>query len=149
METYSHPAAEPLEASRFLDEGVAGAFQKIKGRLEQLKHLQEDWDEGGGKPYDPKQVARVEAWWREFLLKYQVEYAALPPLPTIGAAEDQTIDIHWDGDFSLLLNVPESPKEYSSYHGFRVKDEKLEFQGMAPLESLGKTMRALVRDFCG
>ena len=122
--------------------------QSIQEDLEHFANLPDNWDEDGGKPYPRHQLERVAKWWVDFAAEYASEYAAPPPIPSLGHAEEQSIDLHWDGDFSLLVNIPEDPNEPCHYHGFNPKDEGSTVQGQQRLEALGKAIMATVREHC-
>ena len=129
-------------------ERVDDALAAVRADLALLASLPENWDEEGGGPYPRLQLSRIEKWWQSFLAEYRNEFAQLPPVPRIGQAEDQSIDVHWDGDFSLLVNVPADAAKPCTFYGFSVIDPCIEFQGKLPLKRLGATIKPIVKDFC-
>ena len=127
--------------------GVSALPQTIKADLEHLANLPDNWDECGGAAYPRPQLARIAQWWREFAREYHAEFSCAPPLPEIGQAEGQSIDLHWDGDFSFLVNVPEDENEPCTFYGFCASEPNMEFQGKSPLQSLGAAVKTCVRGF--
>ena len=133
------------EAARGRTDDIADS---IKADLEFLAGLPENWDEDGGGPYSRRQLSRVEEWWEGFVEEYNSEFSLPPPVPDIGQAEGQSIDVFWDGDFSLLVNIPEDENEPCTFSASGVSDSAPVFQGMGSLESFGKAIRNIVRDYC-
>ena len=129
-------------------ESAEDALAAVRADLALLAALPENWDEEGGGPYPRLQLSRVEKWWRGFLKEYRGAFDRLPPAPRIGQAEDQSIDVHWDGDFSLLVNVPADAAKPCTFYGFSITEPRIEFQGKLPLKQLGATIKTIVKDFC-
>ena len=132
-----------------LQDRMDGVSAAVRAGLDCLAGLPDNWDEDGGKPYPRRQLSRVEAWWEDFVKEYHGEFSMLPPVPGIGQADKQSIDIFWDGDFSLLVNIPEDESEPCAFYGSRAAGSGAEFQGTQPLESLGNSIKGIVKDYCG
>ena len=154
--TLGRPTLEPLPG-RGAAAGGAGASergldalpQSMRLDLDHLANLPDNWDERGGGAYPRPQLERVARWWREFAREYRSEFSRMPPTPGVGQAEGQSIDLHWDGDFSFLVNVPADEGEPCAFYGFSVLDPGMGFHGKSPLRSLGGIIKPRIRDFFG
>ena len=130
-----------------IQDSIDAPAESIKPDLDYLAGLPENWDEDGGGPYPRSQLSRVEEWWKGFTREYHGEFSRLPPAPRIGQAEGRSVDMHWRGEFSFLVNIPADENEPCAFYGFSIADPDLEFQGKAPLESLGGTIKTYIKDF--
>jgi len=98
--------------------GCLLSLEEAIDRSRSLLDLEEDWDGEGSAGYREETWLRMKSLLQRSASSCRNLAAGSMPVPTIGPAQDGSIDALWKrGRRMFLLNIPADPAEPATYSG--------------------------------
>lgn len=103
-ESWSKAAPAYQIVSRFAE--VRGSIDRLIADSHWIADLEDDWDGAGAEGFENETLDRAREWLLELADACWDDHGRSIPLPAISPADSGSIDLFWDGDSRLLINIP-------------------------------------------